>query len=204
MKQVLIAGGSPIYQAGLLRFFERCFPDSELTTLSSIRAKQPPLEFDLRIFILGNQPRLPEIDWLRRHLPKGRNLVLGDGLSMKAVKRLLVAGAGGFLRLIAATEYFEQAIADVLAGIPYVDPELKKVWVNQQLSHHPSLDPLTKRERQVLELIVGEYTTEEIAKKLFISHCTAETHRSHILQKLGVRNTAGVVREAIRRDLCQV
>lgn len=204
MKQVLIAGGSPIYQAGLLRFFEQFFPACQVVTLGSIRGKQPPLEFDLRIFILGNQPRPAEIDWFRRQLPQGRSLVLGDGLSMRTVKRLLVAGAGGFLRLAAATEYFEQAVADVLAGIPYVDPELKKIWVNEQLGRRPYLDPLTKRERQVLELIVGEYTTEEIAKKLFISNCTAETHRSHILQKLGVRNTAGVVREAFRRDLCQL
>ncbi|MCP9234666.1 helix-turn-helix transcriptional regulator [Lewinella sp. JB7] len=56
----------------------------------------------------------------------------------------------------------------------------------------------------MLELIVQEYTTEEIAGKLFIGRCTVETHRSHLMQKLGARNTAGIVREAMRRELCAV
>ncbi|MCR9014596.1 helix-turn-helix transcriptional regulator [Aquiflexum sp. XJ19-11] len=65
----------------------------------------------------------------------------------------------------------------------------------------PAKHSLTKREKEILQLIVEEYTTQEIANKLFISFCTVETHRLHLIQKMGVRNTAGLVREAVARNI---
>jgi len=77
--------------------------------------------------------------------------------------------------------------------------------LNEQLGLRPTTDILlTRREKEVLQLIVEENTTEEIARRLFISPCTVETHRANILGKLGVRNVAGIVREAMRRELCVV
>jgi DNA-binding NarL/FixJ family response regulator len=60
---------------------------------------------------------------------------------------------------------------------------------------------LSRREKEILALIVEEHTTSEIAKKLFISFGTVETHRRNMLNKLGLRNTAGLVRTAIEFDL---
>jgi DNA-binding CsgD family transcriptional regulator len=63
------------------------------------------------------------------------------------------------------------------------------------------LPKLTKREKEIINLIVNEYTTSEIAEKLFISEKTVETHRKNLLQKLNVRNTAGLVRIAMEKGL---
>jgi len=60
---------------------------------------------------------------------------------------------------------------------------------------------LTPRENEVLQLIVEEHTINEIAKKLFISQCTVETHRVNLIHKLGVKNTAGLVRVAFEAGL---
>ena len=63
---------------------------------------------------------------------------------------------------------------------------------------HPSL---SRREKEILKLIVEEYTTAEIAKELFISFGTVESHRRNMISKLGVRNTAGLVSAAYKFDL---
>ena len=65
-------------------------------------------------------------------------------------------------------------------------------------------DPLTPREREVLQLVAAGKTTKEVAELLGISVKTAESHRTHIMQKLDTSNTAGVVRYAIRQGLIQV
>ncbi|MEI7585245.1 LuxR C-terminal-related transcriptional regulator [Runella sp.] len=61
--------------------------------------------------------------------------------------------------------------------------------------------PLTNREIQILQLIIAELTTEEIAKHLSISIATVETHRRHLLRKMGVKSVVGLVKEAIRQNL---
>ena len=62
---------------------------------------------------------------------------------------------------------------------------------------------LTKRELEVLKLIAGEYSNPEIAEKLFISIRTVDTHRRNLLEKLGVKNTAGLVKYAIKHGLVE-
>ena len=63
---------------------------------------------------------------------------------------------------------------------------------------------ITTRESEVLELISLEYTSKELAKKLFISQNTAETHRKNLLNKLGVKNAAGLVRKGFELGILQV
>ena len=60
---------------------------------------------------------------------------------------------------------------------------------------------ITPREREVLHLIAHEYSSKEVAMKLFISYETANTHRRNIISKLGVKNTAGMIRVAFERQL---
>ncbi|MBC6993242.1 response regulator transcription factor [Lewinella lacunae] len=122
---------------------------------------------------------------------------------MTAVKRYFKAGAVAYLLQGTPSESLCQAVGCVREGSTFIDPTLSAAWLGRQRGDYPqgTTEALTKRERQVLELIVQEHTTDEIAGQLFVNRCTVETHRSHILQKLGVRNTAGIVREALRREL---
>lgn len=63
---------------------------------------------------------------------------------------------------------------------------------------------ISNREQEILQLIAHEYTTKEIAKKLYISRHTADTHRKNLLCKMGVKNTAGLVRRAFEIELLKV
>ena len=86
--------------------------------------------------------------------------------------------------------YFNKEIRSLL----FKNPEQKKISTNR-------IPRLSAREKEILKLIINEKTTGEIAQILFISEGTVVTHRKHILAKLGVKNTAGMVRKALELGL---
>ena len=138
-----------------------------------------------------------------------QTLLIGAPLELKFLKYCLSRGLGGYLLYSVTAENLIAAAAAVSKGECYIDPDLRTYWVDMQLGNERhSLGTfaieLTRREREVLQLIVEEFTTSEIADRLFIATSTVESHRANILAKLGVRNVAGLVREAIRRQLCVV
>lgn len=128
----------------------------------------------------------------------------------KYIVKMLEAGATGYIlkntgktelisaiyKLINGENYFSAEVASVM-----VTPYLRKTHVDADI---PVIEvPLTKREEQVLQLICLEYTNHEIGKRLLISARTVDTHRRNLLQKLDVKNTAGLVRYAMKTDLLE-
>lgn len=118
---------------------------------------------------------------------------------------MLKAEASGFLLKSADKEDLLEAIRAVASGNNYLTHELSG-WLLHQL--HPtgrsslqSGDALTAREREILQLIAEEYSNPEIAEKLFISPRTVDTHRRHLLNKIGAKNTAGLVKYAFQQGL---
>jgi DNA-binding NarL/FixJ family response regulator len=96
------------------------------------------------------------------------------------------------------------AIETVMNGEDYMDETIKKILLQESLTgQRRSIYevPLTKREKELVQLIAEGFSSQEIADKLFISLRTVETHRLNINQKLDVKNTAGLVKEAIKRGL---
>lgn len=122
------------------------------------------------------------------------------------VKQMLKNGASGYLLKNAGKEEVLRAIRRVYSGKKYYSAEVADA-VMASLSPEPvkksnTLFPgLTRREKQVLQLIVEEYTTQEIADELSIKFGTVETHRRNLLIKLGARNTAGLVRTCLEYGL---
>lgn len=113
-------------------------------------------------------------------------------------------GIKGFVTKTHAAEDLVQAIRHALQGKTYLSPELSQiVFEAMQTKNDPHHDPLTPRERQVLQLVAEGKTTKESARLLNISAKTAETHRARIMEKLNIHETAGLVRYAIRRGLIQ-
>jgi DNA-binding NarL/FixJ family response regulator len=112
-------------------------------------------------------------------------------------------GAKGYLSKSATNQEIITAIQEVASGKDYLNPEVALALATSKPIHpNPHYIPkLSVREKQVLELIVAENTTQEIASKLFISVNTVETHRNHLLQKLGAKNLAGLVRIALEKGL---
>ena len=97
-----------------------------------------------------------------------------------------------------------KAIKDVMAGGVYLSPHVSGAVVQAYLAKTElPYEPLTPRERQVLQLIAEGKTTKETAAVLDVSVKTAETHRTNLMEKLDIHSTAGLVRYAIRRGLLQ-
>ncbi len=133
------------------------------------------------------------------------------GLSMvndlSMVRLMLKNGARGYLHKNAEREEVLEALEQLAVGKRYFSHEIaEKLLISERettnrTSYQSPFPRLSRREKEVLQLIVDEFTTQEIADKLFISFGTVETHRRNILSKLGARNTAGLVRIALEYDL---
>ena len=120
------------------------------------------------------------------------------------VKQVLRAGAMGYVLKNAAGETISQAIRQALKGEQFVDDTLQKLLLKEALSgQRRSIYevPITRREKEILKMVAQGLSNQEIADKLFISIRTVETHRQNLNQKLDVKNTAGLIKEAFRRGL---
>lgn len=122
------------------------------------------------------------------------------------IRLMLGNGAKGYVLKNAGQDEVVNAIKTVYRGKMYLDEEVNSIVINsianaskQKISD--SFPKLSRREKEVLRLIMEEYTTQEIADKLFISFGTVETHRRNMLIKTGARNTVGLVRLAMDYSL---
>lgn len=120
------------------------------------------------------------------------------------VKQIMRRGAKGYVLKNASRETLIEAINRVRRGEEFIHEDIQKLIVQESITgQRRSMYeiPLTKREKEILKLIAEEHTNQEIADKLFLSLRTVETHRSNLSQKLEAKNTASLVKEAIRRGL---
>ncbi|RYZ27880.1 MAG: response regulator transcription factor [Chitinophagaceae bacterium] len=120
------------------------------------------------------------------------------------IRQIIRNGASGYLLKNADQQTIVAAIQQVMKGEEYIDESIKKMLIQESISgqRRSMFDiPLTKREKEILQLIANGLSNQEIADKLFISLRTVETHRFNLTQKLDVKNAAGLVKEAIKRGL---
>ncbi|WP_224996974.1 response regulator transcription factor [Cesiribacter sp. SM1] len=120
------------------------------------------------------------------------------------VKQMIRNGALGYLLKNTDQLTLRKAIFTVMEGQQYIDAQIQKNMLEESLTGKKrTLQEvlLTKREEEILALIATEHSNQEIADKLFISLRTVQTHRLNITQKLGAKNTAGLVQEAYKRGL---
>ncbi len=119
------------------------------------------------------------------------------------VREAFAAGASGYVLKEAIDVEVVQAVREVAAGRKYVHPALgaRLAAAEAEDAAKAASDPLSEREREVLRLLALGHTNQEIAKMLYISVRTAETHRAHIMQKLGLQTRAELVRHALASGL---
>ena len=114
----------------------------------------------------------------------------------------LEAGFRGYVSKLQTMAELMRALVDVCRGSVFLSSGISEVVVESYLGKvQPSKDCLTQREREVLQLVAEGNTTKEIARQLGIGAKTGESHRTRIMSKLGIHETAGLVRYAIRRGL---
>ena len=156
-----------------------------------------------------NMPEMNGIEackLVKKEYPTVKVIALSMISESNLIKLMLENGADGYLHKNAGRDEIVEAISDVHAGKKFLSQEISDILIGQDLKddHKISNSPfpkLSRREEQILELIIDEKTTQEISEQLFISFGTVETHRRNIMIKLGVKNTAGMVRIALEYGL---
>jgi DNA-binding NarL/FixJ family response regulator len=171
--------------------------DSAERAIVLARALQPDLVLlDLLLPRLSGFDAIPEI---ARVAPAARVIVISSQTAASSVRRALTAGAAGYLPKRASDRELVAAIRQVSSGSRYVDPEVGATLVVDNVAS--ALDDVSDRERDVLQLLALGYTNQEIGKKLFISVRTVDTHRAHIMRKLGLATRAELVLFALAHGL---
>ena len=144
---------------------------------------------------------------IRQQLPQVKVLYLTMMRGTRYIHKLMKYGVQGYLLKNAGIEELITAIRTVAGGGEYFSKEINIFDVNNDFRNTIIVDDkqvseiLSKREVEILRLICKEYSNGEIAEKLFLSISTIETHRKNLIAKLGVNNTVGLVKYAIRNHL---
>lgn len=208
--RVVVADDHTIVRAGLIALIDGA-PDCRvvaeaadgIAALEAVRKAQPDV-----LVVDISMPRLNGIEVVRRvtgDQPDTRILVLTMHTEQEYVVHLVRAGASGYLLKDSAAQELLSAIRALASGRGYFGPHAAAVLAQQVQQPRAKLDDpygtLTAREREVFHLIIEGLTTKEIARRLEIGVKTAENHRTRVLGKLEARNTAELVRYAVRHGL---
>jgi two-component system, NarL family, response regulator NreC len=155
--------------------------------------------------VMPDQSGIEVIPTLLKENPETKILVLSMQDDPHYVREAFAAGASGYVLKEAADSEVVAAVREVAGGGRYVHPELgaRLITAESEERRRAEADPLSERESEVLRLLALGHTNQEIAKQLFISVRTAETHRSHIMQKLRLSSRAELVRYALERGLLE-
>jgi two-component system, NarL family, response regulator NreC len=203
--RVLLADDHVLVRQGLRSLLER----AEMTVIEAsdgqeavrlARARQP----DVAVLDIG-MPHLNGLETARRlreTVPATKSIVLTMHAHDPYVLEALQAGAVGYVLKTQAAVDLVQAIREVLQGAIYLSPQVARAVVQAYLTKADlPPDPLTSREREILQRIAEGQTTKEIASRLGLSVKTVESHRINLMHKLDIHETATLVRYAIRRGL---
>ncbi|MGH9477039.1 MAG: response regulator [Terriglobales bacterium] len=156
---------------------------------------------DLNMPLLNGLEAAREI---QNQVPQTRCVLLTVHTEEHYVLEALRAGISGYVLKSKSSSELVQAIREAACGAMFLSPDISATVVRAFLNKtDPAPELLGSRERQVLQLVAEGKTSKEVADLLGISPKTAESHRSHIMEKLALHNTAGLVRYAIRRGLIQ-
>ena len=160
--------------------------------------------------ILVTHDSISTLNWfasasvLRKDFPELKFLLVSQNTG-RHIRQALRRGFAGFVLLTAAPDELESAIRAIAEGQTYLsrDVDLAADQVSEQRSKEMSLQSLSPRQREVLQLIAEGKSTKQIATILNISAKTVETHREILMSKLDIRDIAGLVRYAINNGLVE-
>jgi DNA-binding NarL/FixJ family response regulator len=167
------------------------------------------LDSGLKVDVILMDINMPKLDGLactkmvHKKFPEIRIIALSQYDEKRFVKQMIKNGAFGYLLKDAGKDTLVKAIRTVHGGEPYFCERLSLRLINMEMKMEDtkSLFPnLTEREVEILRLIGKEFSSQEIAEKLFISFHTVESHRANLMSKAGVKNTAGLIRWATEND----
>ncbi|MBI2320916.1 MAG: response regulator transcription factor [Chloroflexi bacterium] len=210
--RILLADDHAVLRAGL-KMLINSQPDMDVVGEASDGATAVRQSETLEPDVVVMDIAMPGVNGLeatrqiRKRQQRTRVLALSMHANEEYLFQLLQAGGSGYVLKKAADVELLDAIRMVARGEIYLYPEVTKYLVRDYLQRlhegdtNVALDTLTDREREVLRLVAEGYTTQEIAQQLVLSPKTVETHRAHIMDKLGLRSRSELVRYALRKGL---
>ncbi len=212
--RVLLADDHTILRAGLRMLLETTAPEIEVVAEANDGVEAIRLARELNPDLIVMDVNMPRVDGLtataeiHRILPRTRVLILSMNEEDEYLFKTLKAGGHGYVHKRSAEEELISAIHEVMRGGTYVREATQKRLIEDAYQRleapvqpYDPIEDLTPREKEVLQLIAAGLTNQEIADKLVISVRTVETHRAHIIDKLGIRKRSELVAYALRKGL---
>ena len=206
--RLLLADDHALVRQGLKAFLERqgfqvvCEAADGQEALQTAEKTLPDVAIvDITMPVLNGIDAARE---LKKSSPKTKVILLTKHDEDQYVTEALRAGVRGYVLKSQVVDDLVHAIEEVCKGSIYLSPSISRVVVDAYLSvTNAPADPLSARERQILQLVGEGKSTKEVAAQLGVSVKTAESHRSRLMRKLNIQGTAGLVRYAIRRGMIQ-
>jgi DNA-binding NarL/FixJ family response regulator len=209
--RIILADDHSLFREGVKSLLSQ---SSDLKIVAEVRngkdllSRLKSVECDLIVMDIA----MPEMDGLtalievKRIYPKLKVLMMSMLNDFSHFDQAKAHGASGYISKDDAGDELLRGIAAVRKGKMFVSPTIMTLLGERQLhllddGKSPSVEILTKRERQILELIVRGMTNKNIAGKLGISIHTVENHRAHVFEKLGFKSVASLVKFAIEKGL---
>jgi DNA-binding NarL/FixJ family response regulator len=205
--RVLLADDHQIVRQGLRSLLEKAGYDVVAEAADGSEAVRLTRRESPDVVVLDlSMPRLNGVDAaqeIARADPQMKSILLTMYPDKEYVMRALRAGIKGYVLKTQAADDLVAAIRSVMNGQAYISPSIADTVVNACLADRDQdvRDPLSRRERQVLQLVAEGHTTKEVARLLHISDKTVETHRHNIMKKLDIHEVTGLVRYAIGQGL---
>jgi two-component system, NarL family, response regulator NreC len=208
--RVVLVDDHAILRAGLRRVLD-AEPDIEVVgeaesadraVFEALSARPDVVVMDL---VMPGKSGIEGMPAVLQAVPEAKVLVLSMQDDPRYVREAFEVGAAGYVLKEAADTEVVGAVRAVASGDRYVHPTLgaRLVAAEAEERKRAEADPLSEREREVLRLLALGHTNQEIAKMLYISVRTAETHRAHIMQKLRLSSRAELVRHALENGLIE-
>lgn len=207
MKKVIALDDHPVVLAGLQNLLETA-PDVEFcggfqsVTDALHWLDSNPTDVLLLDIHLGADDGIQVCKTLNSRFPQLRIIALSNLEQTAIVRQMLKNGAQGYLLKNAQPN---ELLAAIHGPGTYLQPALQEFLAREALGITPAardfIPVLTRREREVLQCIAQGLTTKEIARELFISVDTVETHRGHLFQKMGVKNATSLLKIALEKGL---
>jgi len=208
--RVLVVDDHAIVRSGLRRVLD-AEPDIETVSEAEnadravFEAMEHKPDIVLMDVVMPGKSGIEGLPALLQAVPTVQVLILSMQDDPRYVREAFEAGASGYVLKEAADTEVITAVRAVAAGERYVHPALGARLLAAEVEERKraEADPLSEREREVLRLLALGHTNQEIAKLLYISVRTAETHRAHIMQKLRLSSRAELVRYALAEGLLE-
>jgi DNA-binding NarL/FixJ family response regulator len=208
---ILLADDHRIFAEGLLFILQKQFKNASITTVSSgeeawAKIEEAPAKWKLLITDISMQ-KMSGIELTKKvkhDFSEIKVLVLSMHNEREIVSAILEAEAEGYVLKNSSAQDITNAVTDIMNGSTHYGREvlnvmLQKMQVEKKKEEVKKV--LSTRELEVLQLIIEEYSSEQIGEKLFISKRTVETHRANILEKTACHNIIGLIKYAVRNKL---